>query len=902
MQKFKSRKNILEVEKSPVYHHSEIIDPSNLLNDIYAFRQYQFSSVNAAPAINYMKGKGKTVVAVIDDGLLYTHEDLKGNIHYNQGEMGTDSQGRDKRSNNIDDDGNGFVDDYHGWDFSDWDNDVRPPLSKAYFSRWGHGTFIAGLIGAVTNNNLGIAAISDNHIEIMGLKCAADVTDGRFYYHRDLGPAIRYAADNGATVINMSWGGAGYSSYLRSFLQYAYDRNVILVSSAGNNNSSGLHYPASYPEVISVGSLTDMDRKSSFSNYGPLVDIYAPGSYLYSTRPNYYFDNGAYGYGSGTSYSAPLVAAASGLIKIIEPDLNTDLVRQIITSAGTNIDAYNSISMGYGKLNLHKSLLTINNLEGHLDFSIESSVVYPGEAISISNNSLLLDPTSYEWHFPGSQTEFSDEEEPAVIYEKPGIYRFSVSVKDLNGKLLSSTEGNTIIVEEPELESNILGFLPSEFQESEKIVRTADSNDLYRKFPIDSDAWLIGFNVVALGDYERFLWYYISVRDSKNTLPYFTRFRFSEKDLELSKGDEMIWNFLEIDEPLPIKKGDLFLSAQMTGYARENSNQVFQKTGAPFLPSNESLYQSTFNQSFYPDSGTKGTLLLMPVIADKLPENTTMLDANREDACIGDTLRAEIVNFNPETEYTWWMAKADVVFKGNRTARFSFPEQGRTNVSVRSKTVYDLVKFDQPFYYEYQHESSVAFNIIDCDAPPEIWFTGLPRDEEDNRGVRITAGKRVYFNNESTNYTKIKWYFEGGDPQYSDEENPIVYYREPGNYRVKLSAKQMNGEYTSLLRKAYVAVEQSPWQPEGSSEREDVEPLSGEVLLFPNPNHSAELTILGIEPQTEVMIRSVNGKLLSSHVADPGSSISIQNLGPGMYVVQVRKPDGDVVHRKLLVE
>jgi len=330
-----------------------------LPNDSLISQQWALSKIDAFNAWKITEGSDSIIVGVIDTGIDYLHPDLIDNLYINKGETGLDAFGNDKRSNGIDDDGNGFIDDYQGWDFTDrtgfpfdstggdyltWDNS---PMDENSYS---HGTAVAGIIAAAANNNLGIAGVAPK-VKVMNLR--AFDPDG-FGEEDDVAAAILYAIENGVKVINMSFGDVSYSYVLRDVIRYAYSKNVVMVASSGNSNSTELHYPSSYEEVISVGNSTQEDYVSSSSNYGSTLDLVAPGTDIITTARN-----ASYTSFNGTSAAAPFVSAAAGLI-LSQKNFSNDEVKQIIKSTCDDIDASGwDIKSGAGRLNLFKALKTL---------------------------------------------------------------------------------------------------------------------------------------------------------------------------------------------------------------------------------------------------------------------------------------------------------------------------------------------------------------------------------------------------------------------------------------------------------------------------------------------------------------------------------------------------------------
>jgi subtilisin-like proprotein convertase family protein len=271
------------------------------------------ADINIEPA--WALGTATSIVtAVIDTGVDYTHPDLASNIWTNTDEVA---------GNGIDDDGNGFVDDVRGWDFVNNDSD---PMDDN-----GHGTHVAGTIGAVGNNGIGVTGVAWT-ASIMPLKFLDQSGSGSL---SDAIKAIQYARVNGAKIINASWGGGGLSSALQSAITQFITSGGLFVAAAGNeatNNDVTPSYPANYQGVISVGASTRTDTRASFSNYGTSVDVFAPGQSILSTLPG-----NRYGSLSGTSMATPQVAGALALLWGQNPTLSANTISQALINSTDNV-------------------------------------------------------------------------------------------------------------------------------------------------------------------------------------------------------------------------------------------------------------------------------------------------------------------------------------------------------------------------------------------------------------------------------------------------------------------------------------------------------------------------------------------------------------------------------------
>ncbi len=307
-------------------------DPS--FGSLWGLHQSNDRDIDAPEAWDTARGTGATVVAVIDTGVDYNHPDLAANMWVNTDEIA---------GNGVDDDGNGFVDDRHGYDFRN--NDGNPMDDN------NHGTHVAGTIGAVGNNGIGVAGVAWT-TRIMALKFLNASGSGSTSHAIQ---AINYAVANGAKILNNSWGGGGASNSLANAINGARNAGVIFVAAAGNNGTNNnttpnwpSNYATTYDNVVAVASTTSSDTLSSFSNYGSTtVTLGAPGSNIYST-----LRNGGYGTYSGTSMATPHVSGALAVLWDQNPSWTYQQVLNNLRTNVTPLPALASTTTTGGRLNL----------------------------------------------------------------------------------------------------------------------------------------------------------------------------------------------------------------------------------------------------------------------------------------------------------------------------------------------------------------------------------------------------------------------------------------------------------------------------------------------------------------------------------------------------------------------
>jgi len=321
-------------------------------NDSLIYNQYYLNQIRIFEAWDSTFNDSTIVIGIVDTGVDFNHEDLKDKIWQNLGEMGIDETNKDKSTNGIDDDGNGFIDDWRGWDFvssefADGDNDPTPGHQ--------HGTHIAGISAAITNNVKGIAGISKGG-KILAVKVGSDNPFSTSVQNSYEG--ILYAAVMGADVINCSWGSESRTDSEKEIIEIATELGSLIVSAAGNDGKETKFFPASYKEVLSVSAVDWNDKKAGFSNYDLSVDVAAPGVDIFSTIPG-----NDYTAMDGTSMATPIVTGVAAIAKAIHPEFTPIQLKEFIKSSTDNIDSLNPQfigKIGRGRVNALKIVSNSN--------------------------------------------------------------------------------------------------------------------------------------------------------------------------------------------------------------------------------------------------------------------------------------------------------------------------------------------------------------------------------------------------------------------------------------------------------------------------------------------------------------------------------------------------------------
>lgn len=303
-------------------------------SDPQASSQYHLSKIDAYGAWDIHKGDTNTVIGITDTGTDLDHPDLVANLKINYADP----------ANGIDDDNDGYIDNFQGWDLGENDNTPEVGASN-------HGSHVAGCAAAVTDNGIGVAS-PGFYCKYMPVKIA----DGSGALTKAY-EGITYAADHGCQIINCSWGGEGGSSFGQNVINYAtYNKNSLVVCAAGNNSSSSFFYPAAFDNVLCIAATGSTDAKAGFSNYGAYVDVCAPGNNILAAQ-----SNNTYAMQSGTSMASPVAAGCAAVVKSYFPSYTALQVGEQLRVTADNIYGVSGNSgfqnmLGTGRINFLNAL------------------------------------------------------------------------------------------------------------------------------------------------------------------------------------------------------------------------------------------------------------------------------------------------------------------------------------------------------------------------------------------------------------------------------------------------------------------------------------------------------------------------------------------------------------------
>lgn len=392
--------------------------------------QINLLRIFAESAWSISKGDTNVVIAIIDTGVDWTHPDLASNIFKNRNEI---------PGNGIDeDDGGLYPDDTNGWDFGGLNGtpDNNPVEDPSWRNSY-HGTHVAGIAGASTDNSIGIASIGFN-CRILPVKVSrSDLRDANDYPFVVYGyEGMRYAADKGAKVINCSWGGYSSSEFEQEVINYAVSKGALVVAAAGNDAEGIPFYPASYSGVLSVGWLnTENDTRSFAANYGKTVDVMAPGTSILSTwQRDTNNNNQLYGYSGGSSMASPLAAGLAGLVfsKFGNQFVSPLQVAEQIRITADNVDAQNpgyEMLLGRGRINAQRALSETGSPSVR-GVDVNFIEIGNGNGIYQAGESVEIDLTFINYLSPASNIYITLESDDPGVEITQSVFNTSLSTME----------------------------------------------------------------------------------------------------------------------------------------------------------------------------------------------------------------------------------------------------------------------------------------------------------------------------------------------------------------------------------------------------------------------------------------------------------------------------------------
>lgn len=439
--------NILSIEQDVACRIAAVPDDPSQTSQWWVY-QSSGSDIDARLAWDIEQGSDTAIVAIIDTGVLYYHPDLKANIWVNPGE---DTDGDmvvfDSTDINLsDDDGNGYTDDFVGYDFvssssNAWPGEDGSGKDNDPKDFNGHGTHCSGIAAAVTNNSYGGCGVAggwsklfaDRGARIMCLRAGYSINDGGYengvLTMSAVAEAVNYAVNNGADVISYS-AGSSFTSALRTAVNDAIAAGVVFCHAAGNDNADSPDYFATFPGLISVAATDPNDVRwtwgpGSGSNYGTWVEVAAPGNNIYSTVSNHY--SPSFATYTGTSMACPMVAGLAALIKSHYPDYDKIQIDTLIINRADSINDFQFLSgnLGSGRINAYNSLADAPSA------AFAAGVLSGQVPLTVHFSDLSPAATTHNWDLGDGFV--STDANPSVEYTTPGYKTISLQVDDPNG-------------------------------------------------------------------------------------------------------------------------------------------------------------------------------------------------------------------------------------------------------------------------------------------------------------------------------------------------------------------------------------------------------------------------------------------------------------------------------------
>jgi subtilisin family serine protease len=853
-----------EFSKDPNIEYAEPIPVIELLevpNDPMYGDLHYLTQIKADSAWDIHKGEDgpeDIIIGIVDSGVEWDHEDLIDNIWQNIGEdidedgvtlefIGGQWVFDPDDENGIDDDGNGYIDDFIGWNFFLSGNNPNPLPGTM---DWDHGTLMGGYASATTNNNTGISSISWN-LKIMPIQAGWESNVLQAYN------AMIYAAENGADVITNSWGHYNWFSQANyEALTYARELGSIILGGAANDNQFKIMYPAAYPGVLGVAALNHLDAKASYSNFGPHIDISAPGGDgiypLLTTAVN-----NTYASTMGTSCATPIVAGLLGLVKSYHPEWTSDQVITQVLGTADNIDdisiAYSNL-LGAGRINAYRALTETNvSLQQEIaldlfysDFqdSDDNQIPEPGDTVSLS-----LKLRNYNYGVGAENATFTLSSDDPDISILSGTYSGDIPADDY------FTLDNAFEIKISDLATtHLAGF---------KLATTADK-EITRGDTINIDLLVAPVGILVYqgegpgntysGDYineflvDQGFQVFFTSHFPSSLLGFDAVFlSYGNYGPELRHGTpftmemiETMAEYLYLGGKIYIECGSFFTGFTYFGYPNmEEMMGLFGIAEAEHLAYNNVINLLTgLDGSLCHDLLFTGSTQNLCWFINTLTPNENGIAAFEEDGY-------GTVAVQGEGEY------------GQKTFLFSYALSKLVDnpLGSRDTLLNRIVEF---------------FDLYD----PIAYFMADSTD--------IVEEDTVHFTDLSQNNPAVwEWHFQGGTPETSGEQNPVVVYSAPGYYDVTLIVSNNHGSDT-LTVPDYIIVSA------GTGTLTD--DYSSELSIYPNPsNDKFTVTIPEMIGSTKLEIFNVNGeKVLQIEINETEIQLDISALTQGVYFVRMQ--------------
>lgn len=501
-----------QLQKNKQIEYAEFL-PENFTtftpSDTQNYKQWYLGAIDAFNAWNIETGDTNVVIGIVDTGFDIDHPDLIDSYKYNYNDP----------INGIDDDNDGFIDNFYGWNSANNNNNVD-------ISFFGHGTNVAGIASASTDNVQGISGCGFN-TKILMVKIEDENTGQLANAYQ----GMVYAADHGADIINNSWGSFVYSKFAQDIVNYcALNKGALVIAAVGNNGVDTLFYPAAYENVLSVGSLLPGDTIKETSNYGYYVNLFAPGEDMWTCNAI-----GGYQYNGGTSMAAPVVAGCAAIVKSHFPNFSSKQVALQLERTADNIEPINANSLtdklGSGRVNLFRALTespsgilfeNINITDGNDNLFLEGDTLrisgdfknYLASAsavnvqLDVANNALISLNSSLSIGTLSSQANYNNTANPFLFVVPNGIsfnkkvdFLVRISTSGIQTKQHFSTliKPDYITLKENDLLLSFasdggLGYAGNNFQLGEGIVYKTGASLLYE------GSFAIGFSPTEVAD------------------------------------------------------------------------------------------------------------------------------------------------------------------------------------------------------------------------------------------------------------------------------------------------------------------------------------------------------------------------------------------------------------------